>query len=754
MAVQAQLVLNDFTASTLQQSVQLADAAIAKLRDHTPTNDALTVQDFEAVGITGVDAFNLEFVVAALHAQTNTAAKDGMPELNGIANQGIAQYQALLTSDVRTYANDDSTTWTDTGAAIDWFNATSTSVGITRYNQLVDGINASTNPSNGATLAGSAQVLQAKVAGDTQVYAFDHVRLNFNSDAVENLPDQLVVRGERTTDAGNTLWETVAVLERGTSGVIPTFTSNTNGTMTVSASGTAGAGYEAFRAVDGVNASTSNNTNSWAHTKDATNGNWWQIDLGAPKLIWGLDLKGLPVDGRMPSSFKVQGFDEATQTWVNLDNQQRDVATTDSLAAQIELNGSYKLDKSQSDFITLPSMKLSGGFSLQMWMNLDGETPSLYSRLFDIGAGQGSTNLLVYIDSSKRLGFAVYNGANVGVVSSSNDAIKIDGWHQYSVTVSDSGYAKIYVDGAVVGQGQLSQQAQDVVRANAYIGRSNWNNDPYLEAYVGEIRVWDRELQVEEVQSSLTAPLTGNEIGLQAYIPAYQGSLANLANNSVADATASTNTAFVTDVNDWAHLDQRSFVLENPGYYQKYRVQIEGNQGDSFVGLDGVQMYAYSTNVLSDVGYSAFSVTTDGAPSKLAELNVRVVPTSGTSQATTLAELDTLNIANVVPANALNYRGAIAAKAGTNFVVGQDVQSLVDSVNTAVAKVLAAVQSNTEHTLTSADFTAAGLPGIDTALAARLVTVLARTDAQTTVLTGETLFARAERLVAGFIEPC
>ncbi len=89
---------------------------------------------------------------------------------------------------------------------------------------------------------------------------------------------------------------------------IPNLTSNNDHGFIVSASGEHSASYAAFRAFDGVDASSADNTGSWA-----VNGStgWLQVDTGSPTAIWKYDLKAIGLSiGREPEDWQLQGSND------------------------------------------------------------------------------------------------------------------------------------------------------------------------------------------------------------------------------------------------------------------------------------------------------------------------------------------------------------------------------------------------------------------------------------------------------------
>ena len=107
VAVNAQVVASGFVFSSniIQNLVTAADAALEKIELYNQgdgtTPAALSVEDYEAAGITGVDAENLDAVNAAILAQDAQGA-DTVPEIQGLVD-GITLANALTV--IQAYAD-------------------------------------------------------------------------------------------------------------------------------------------------------------------------------------------------------------------------------------------------------------------------------------------------------------------------------------------------------------------------------------------------------------------------------------------------------------------------------------------------------------------------------------------------------------------------------------------------------------------------------------------------------------------------
>ncbi len=541
-------------AAGLQATVALANAAIELLKDYEDGDTALTADNFAAAGLVGVDEYNLEFVVVRLEAQTDTVLKNTCGELQTIVASGVGDYQGELDTRINNFANAPITVFTLESGGDD--NALFDNTVLAASTDFISGVSAATGLVDGITTQDSGEAISGKItlgteaSGNTRL-RFESLKAAFNSDVVAMLPEEFVVKGRLDYTADASIWYDLATFTRSTVDLLPaSFTTNTVNGVTVSASGDAGTYYRAFDAVDDVAANASNNQNSWAVTQDGVE--WWQVDLPTEKLVTEFSITGIEKHIRSPGAFVFQGFDGTN--WIDLDMGGQNLATPTNMADLIDQSGSFELQGSGSQYIDVPDISMSGDYTMQLWINLEGTTPATWSRIYDFGLGQHNTNRILAFDGSNGLWLISNDGVNntqarfrtaAGVVSNS-------GWHQITVTVDNNKEPHVYVDGIdlllsnegtgsslIAGQSHLFP---DSTLTNNFIGKSNWP-DAYPTMKVGEVRIWDKALTQNEIDASLVSPLNGDETALEYYLKAYNGTLENHATNSSMGAATPLNGA-------------------------------------------------------------------------------------------------------------------------------------------------------------------------------------------------------------------
>ncbi|MGI8683605.1 MAG: LamG-like jellyroll fold domain-containing protein [Acidimicrobiales bacterium] len=158
-------------------------------------------------------------------------------------------------------------------------------------------------------------------------------------------------------------------------------------------------------------------------------------------------------------------------------------ADGDTAATFNGVDGHVVLPPGMTDF--------SGGLTMEAWVKPTGN--GSYERIFDFGNGAGAENILLYRSStSNDLGLYVHQ-YGVGTALIAPGALVANVWQHLAATISSSGQATIYRNGAVVTQGPVPVP-QVVNRSNNYIGRSNWTGDAYFAGQIDEAAVYTSAL--------------------------------------------------------------------------------------------------------------------------------------------------------------------------------------------------------------------------------------------------------------------
>lgn len=118
------------------------------------------------------------------------------------------------------------------------------------------------------------------------------------------------------------------------------------------------------------------------------------------------------------------------------------------------------------------------------------------SCFFSFGNGVSSDNVylcLAYLLNNVSHGpyFGVWNGTSTVALIGVAQPITANAWTHLSATWDEKN-AIIYVNGALAYNATGYGGIRNVIRNECYIGMNNWPGYPLLNAYVDDIRIYNR----------------------------------------------------------------------------------------------------------------------------------------------------------------------------------------------------------------------------------------------------------------------
>jgi len=159
-----------------------------------------------------------------------------------------------------------------------------------------------------------------------------------------------------------------------------------------------------------------------------------------------------------------------------------------------------------NDYVDLPI-----GSLIETWRDVtiavrvnQTDVSRLWQRVFDIGTGATVYMFLTPNNgASQSTRFAITTaggGASESLVTA--PAPLSAGWHHVAVTIDSAGMTlQLYVDGDMVASGPTTTLPADMgVTTQNWLGRSQWEADPYFMGMLDEFRIYNRALSASEVR--------------------------------------------------------------------------------------------------------------------------------------------------------------------------------------------------------------------------------------------------------------
>lgn len=162
------------------------------------------------------------------------------------------------------------------------------------------------------------------------------------------------------------------------------------------------------------------------------------------------------------------------------------------------------------DYITLPAGfdDFSAGMTISVWAYPTSVTS--WGRFLDLGntdpaegtddilfARNGTTNTL-------RFDFAPWPGA-----VDATDALALNEWQMFVVTMDEAGNVVIYKDGFPAATGTVASLPTIVTRTSNFIGKSNWAADALYAGMIDDMRIYNYGLTADDV-ADLYADVVGD----------------------------------------------------------------------------------------------------------------------------------------------------------------------------------------------------------------------------------------------------
>ena len=155
-----------------------------------------------------------------------------------------------------------------------------------------------------------------------------------------------------------------------------------------------------------------------------------------------------------------------------------------------------------SGYADISGLETGGAMSVSTWVKFDSFSQA-WSRVFDFADGQANNNILLgHAGTTNELSFHIYQGQGSPADAELNipDFFTAGEWVHVTATIGSDGTMSIYKNGELAGQ-TAGVVPATMVRANNFIGKSNWSADGHLDGSVDEFAVFNKELSAAEIKA-------------------------------------------------------------------------------------------------------------------------------------------------------------------------------------------------------------------------------------------------------------
>ena len=153
------------------------------------------------------------------------------------------------------------------------------------------------------------------------------------------------------------------------------------------------------------------------------------------------------------------------------------------------------LNGSDAYLMLPPAVATSRQITIATWVRWNGG--GVWQRIFDFGSDTNQYFLLTP-NNGDDMRFIIMNGGGEKILSTGK---KLDTgkWHHVAVTMGDNGVC-IYLDGEMVASTtSITLRPSDILPARCYVGRSQYDADPYFKGYIDDFRIYNYALSADEI---------------------------------------------------------------------------------------------------------------------------------------------------------------------------------------------------------------------------------------------------------------
>jgi len=189
--------------------------------------------------------------------------------------------------------------------------------------------------------------------------------------------------------------------------------------------------------------------------------------------------------------------------------------------AMASANNAMTAGLAGSGWYAIPALPAMGGtVTLEGWVFP--RSHASFAKLIDLGNGAGSDNLVLLASSgtSGKPRFTIFTGTANSIFLETTNAIPLNAWTHLAAVINSDRTAQIFVNGQLAASGTASSLPSNVARSSNFIGKSNWSQDPVLDATVADVRIWSTARTQDQIQATMpVGSISGATTGLVAAYP-------------------------------------------------------------------------------------------------------------------------------------------------------------------------------------------------------------------------------------------
>ena len=155
-------------------------------------------------------------------------------------------------------------------------------------------------------------------------------------------------------------------------------------------------------------------------------------------------------------------------------------------------------------------------FTIEMWMRLEAAPTTGQMLLSQIGSNNATSSFIVAMNTAAVPRLGVYNGSSFdGLAINPVDEISQNKWHHLAFTFKN-GTINTYVDGKLSSSNTIAITSINDVATDLVIGNRQ-NRTGGFPGSIDELRIWNYERSVNQIQDHLYQPISNSDTGLVAY---------------------------------------------------------------------------------------------------------------------------------------------------------------------------------------------------------------------------------------------